>query len=135
MRMLGNVVLAVTAAFSTATHGINDTEPRAMALGGAYTAMARGPGAVAWNPANLGLRSSPRFKWQLLGAGLTLAMENNAFSVQTYNDNFTSGEFLDPADKADLLDDVPATGLKFNLDIEPILALGVTATPLFSAPL
>ena len=127
MKIRGNIVLTATviAGLSAAAHGINDTEPRAMALGGAYTAVARGPAAVAWNPANLGLRSSPRFKWQLLGAGLTFAMENNAFSVQTYNDNFTSGDFLDDADKADLLGDVPGDGLKFNVDIEPMLALGI----------
>ena len=127
MRIPGNIVLAITmiAGFSTASQGINDTEPRAMALGGAYTAMARGPEAVAWNPANLGLRNSPRFKWQLLGAGFTFATENNAFSVQTYNDNFTTGDFLDDADKADLLADVPGSGLKFNVDLEPMLALGI----------
>ena len=126
MRIPGNIVLTVTiiAGFSAASRG-NDTEPRAMALGGAYTAMARGPEAVAWNPANLGLRTSPRFKWQLLGGGVTFATENNAFSVQTYNDNFTSGDFLDAADKADLLADVPGSGLKFNVDLKPMLALGI----------
>ena len=139
MRIPGNIVLTVTiiAGFSAASRG-SDTEPRAMALGGAYTAMARGPEAVAWNPANLGLRTSPRFKWQLLGGGVTFATENNAFSVKTYNDNFTAGDpacregawlgrscFLNDADKAALLADVPGRGLKFNVDLEPMLALGI----------
>ena len=54
-----------------------------MALGQAYTALARGPEAVFWNPANLALSDSRKFSWDLLGAGLCVAVENNSFSVAT----------------------------------------------------
>ena len=120
------VSLALVAAFAVHAHGINDLSPRAMALGQSYTALARGPQAVAWNPANLGLRSSPGFEWELIGLGVNLLAENNSFSVQTYNDNFTDDEYIiQDAEKDGLLGDIDSEGLKFNLDLEPMLALGL----------
>jgi hypothetical protein len=41
--------------------------PAALGMGDNYTALARGFGAVAWNPANLGLSENPRFSLALLG--------------------------------------------------------------------
>lgn len=41
--------------------------PAALGMGDNYTALARGFGAVAWNPANLGLPGNPRFSLALLG--------------------------------------------------------------------
>lgn len=125
MKTPSSAIMAVVlvAGLSTSSHGINDLSPRAMALGQAYTALARGPEAVFWNPANLGLKSSPRVKWELLNAGLTLVAENNSFSVQTYNDHFTdSDHFIRDEVKDDLLGDIPSEGLKFSLDVEPMLA-------------
>lgn len=110
----------------TTADAVGDGSPRAMGLAGSYTALARGPEAVQWNPANLGLRSSPSFKWELLNAGLNYSMENNAFSVQTYNDNFTDPDhFIGESEKRGLLSDVPSDGLRFNVDLEPFLALGL----------
>lgn len=120
------ISLALVTAFAGYAHGLNDLTPRAMALGQSYTALARGPAAVAWNPANLGLKSSPGFEWDLIGAGITLVMENNSFSVQDYNDNFTDDtHVIGDAEKDKLLGDIDSEGLKFNLDIEPMMALGV----------
>jgi hypothetical protein len=120
------ISLALVAIFAGNAYGLNDRSPRAMALGQSYTALARGPEAVAWNPANLGLKSSPGFKWNLFGAGATLAMENNSFSVQDYNDNFTDDtHVIGDSEKDKLLGDIDSKGLKFNLDAEPMLSLGV----------
>ena len=44
--------LALLAIFAGSAHGLNDHSPRALALGQSYTALARGPDAVNWNPAN-----------------------------------------------------------------------------------
>jgi hypothetical protein len=103
-----------------------------------YTALARGPEAVFWNPANLALRGSPRFQWNLLSVPFipSLVVENNSWSVKTYNDNFTSSNkavspytgakyYLDDAAKSKVLGDIPSSGLRFNLDLEPMLALGI----------
>lgn len=43
-----------------------NASPAATGVGGAYTARARGYDAVAWNPANLGLRGNPDFSIGLL---------------------------------------------------------------------
>ena len=118
--------LALVAIFAGYAHGLNGLSPRAMALGQSYTALARGAEAVAWNPANLGLKSSPSFKGNLLGLGVALVAENNSFSVQDYNDNFTSDtHVIGDAEKDKLLGDIDAEGLKFNMDAELVGALGI----------
>ena len=124
MRRITLLAAVLIGGFSLETHGLGDTDPRAMGLAQSYTALARGPAAVFWNPANLALKGSPGFSWYFLGAGTSFIVENNSFSVKTYNDNFTrSDHFLTDKDKKDLLNDVPGEGLKLNLDIDPNLSL------------
>ena len=124
------------AGLANQSHGVmSDTEPRAMGLAQSYTALARGPQAVFWNPANLALSGSSRVTWQILGAGFSLVAENNSFSMSTYNDNFTDSNknvsprgtsyFISEEDKKDLLYDIPGSGLKMNVEVDPILALGL----------
>ena len=120
------VLLAVSVTATGASGVVGDSSPRALALGGSYTALASGPEAVFWNPANLGLGTSPRFKWEILGAGLGLVAENNAFSVKAYNDHFTDDQhILTDRDKQDLLAEVPGDGLRFNMDLRPSVAAGL----------
>lgn len=109
---------------SAHAYGMGDTTPRAMSLGQSYTALARGPESVFWNPANLALSGSPKFAWQVIDLGFTLVAENNSFSVQTYNDNFTEKDhFIDVDDKNELLGDIEGSGLKMNLDIDPYISM------------
>ena len=56
--------LLVTA---TGSAQLPSASPAALGMGDNYTAVARGFGAVAWNPANLGLSGNPRFSMALLG--------------------------------------------------------------------
>ena len=94
-----------------------DASPRAMALGQAYTALARGPEAVFWNPANLALTDSRKFSWDLLVAGLCLVAENNSLSVAAYNAHFTDANdkvspngspyYISSVTKKKLLADIP----------------------------
>lgn len=121
-RLLLALSVAATGAFGV----VGDSSPRALALGRSYTALARGPEAAFWNPANLGLGTSPRFKWEMVAAGLGLVAENNAFSVKAYNDHFTDDEhILTARDKQDLLAEVPGDGLRFNMDLMPSVAVGL----------
>ena len=118
------VAVLLIGGFPVESNGLGDTEPRAMGLAQSYTALARGPAAVFWNPANLALKGTPDFSWYFLGAGTSFIVENNSFSVQTYNDNFTrSDRFITDKDKKNLLNDVPGEGLRLNLDFDPNLAL------------
>ena len=122
VRVLLAVCLAATGAFGV----VGDSSARSLALGRSYTALARGPEAAFWNPANLGLTTSPRFKWEMLAAGVGLVAENNAFSVKAYNDHFTDDQhLLTDRDKQDLLGEVPGSGLGFNLDLMPSVIAGV----------
>ena len=111
-----------------------DANPRSMGLGLAYTALARGPEAPFWNPANLAL-SGRKFEWNVFGVGAMLVAENNSFSVTTYNDNFTAANtnispngtkyYISPADKDKILADIPGEGMKMNYDFAPLGAIGV----------
>lgn len=91
-------------------------------LGGAYTAIARGPEAVFWNPANLGLSSSlPSFNIKMYSFGFDFG--NNVFNIDFYNDYFTGtgetdaegnkiGKTLTESDKNDILNKIPDDGLE-----------------------
>lgn len=63
--IIGGALVASIGA-STASAQLPNASPAATGLGGAYTARARGYDAVAWNPANLGLRGNPDFSLGLL---------------------------------------------------------------------
>lgn len=112
---------------------LSDSDPRAMGMAQAYTALARGPEAVFWNPANLALSGSRAFSWCVLGGGVSAVVQNNSFSVKAYNDHFTAQNkrvsprgsrfYISPGDRSELLSDVPDKGLQLNSDVEPMLAL------------
>ncbi|MCY3777358.1 MAG: hypothetical protein OXH11_15400, partial [Candidatus Aminicenantes bacterium] len=126
----------LTLSLEGAVHALSDTEPRALALGQAYTALARGPEAVFWNPANLALGREPELKWEMLGAGLTLITENNSFSVRTYNEHFTDDTHrIGTAEKEKLLGDIPKGGLRFNSELVPFLSAGLPVNGGISFPL
>ena len=111
--------------FALPAHGIiGDKSSRAMGLGQSYTALARGPEAVFWNPANLAIGGDTGLQWNLVGLGASLVTENNSFSVGDYNDNFTDdGHLITDKVKRGLLSDIPGDGLKLNVDVEPSGAL------------
>lgn len=84
---------------------------RAWGMGGASTAASRGLEAVAYNPANLAFS-------QGLTVGLAAGaadVRNNALSLDRYNE--ITGQYLDSADKAQLMSDIPATGMKLDADL------------------
>jgi hypothetical protein len=75
-RLLALVLLAAPAALSAQVSG---NSARASGMGNAYTALARGWEAVAWNPAMLGTRHQPGISIGLPQASGELG--NNAFTV------------------------------------------------------
>ncbi|MCP4580188.1 MAG: hypothetical protein GY839_01120 [candidate division Zixibacteria bacterium] len=88
-----------------------ESNPRAMAMGGAYTALGIGIEASATNPANLGLSRNQSFSFDLVSVGLSV--KNNSFSLGDYNEY--NGQFLTDSDKNDILAKIPAEGLKLNV--------------------
>ncbi len=99
------LLLAVTLTADTAAAG---GDARALAMGGAHTAAARGLDAAAWNPANLAF--SPGTTLGL--AGVSTDVHNNSFTLDRYNE--ISGQTLSYSDKERLMSDIPADG--FRLD-------------------
>lgn len=123
---LAIIAALLIAGISTRSEGLGDTQTRALALSQAYTALARGPEAVFWNPANLALRGGPKFQWELVNFGFSLIAENNGFSVKTYNDNFTDKtRLITEADKNKILKEIPDDGERINVDLDPRFALGI----------
>lgn len=88
-----------------------ESNPRAMAMGGAYTALGIGLEASATNPANLGLSRNQSFTLDLFSVGLSV--KNNSFSLSDYNEY--TGQFLTVEDKTEILDRIPSEGLKLNV--------------------
>jgi len=97
---------------------------RAMGMGGAGTASARGLESVDWNPANLALVRPAGLEIGLFSAAVD--MSNNAFTLDRYN-TFT-GARLSRADKDLLLSDIPAGGLVLEADVRAS-AMGISAGP------
>jgi len=82
-------------------------------MGGAYTALARGVHAPAWNPANLGLPDNPRYSVTFVSAGA--GVWNNSITKSMY-DKY-NGAHLSSADIEDILDHIPAGGLEIDADV------------------
>ncbi len=85
---------------------------RAVGLGGAYTAIARGVHSPLWNPANLGLSDTPKFSMTLIGA--EIGAWNNSFSLGMYNKY--NGEYLTDDDIEDILNSIPDKGFRLNTE-------------------
>jgi hypothetical protein len=85
---------------------------RGMAMGGAYTALARGVHAADWNPANLGMPDNPAFSISIIGVGVQVS--NNSFTKSMY-DKYSQKEYWDSSDKADILSSIPDNGLRAGL--------------------
>lgn len=83
---------------------------RALGMGRAYTAVARGVHSVNWNPANLGLPDNPPFTFSIISA--SAAVSNNSFTkgdVYQYE-----GKYWDQNMKNDILSKIPDDGLSLN---------------------
>jgi len=118
--MRAPVIAALCAAIPAALSAqLPGGSARAMSMGGAYGALARGYETIAWNPALLGLSHQPGFSIGLPQARVEL--NNNAFTfgdILTYADST-----LTDADKQYLLSRIvnDDSTLALNLDV------GVTA--------
>lgn len=126
--LAAGLVTAILTTQGAQAIGYGDSRPRAMGLAGTYTAMARGVESLYWNPANLALRDSPKVSIPL-GLGASYILENNSWSVSTYND--FNGDFIEESMKDDMLSDLDKEGLKFNTDLGLFVPLvGGAAFPL-----
>jgi hypothetical protein len=81
---------------------------RALGMGLAYTALARGVHAADWNPANLGLPKNPGFNISIFSVGAGVG--NNSFSIDDYN-RFATDTLWDENEIDELLGHVPDNGL------------------------
>jgi len=108
------LVIAVILTNCITTQAAGLANARAVAMGGAYTSLARGYDAPYFNPANLGLDALRQNGLQMVGIGA--AISNNSFSLDDYN-NYT-GATLDDDDKQTLLNKIPSEGLKVSADAE-----------------
>jgi hypothetical protein len=106
------VVLLALAAASANSSGLSSA--RAMAMGGAFTGLARGVYAPLYNPANLGLSGYREIGLELAGVGVDIT--NNSFTLKEYNEY--TGSLLTEDDKSRILGKIPAEGLKVSAEAE-----------------
>ncbi len=105
--------IAIMLIYSASTFGAG-LNPRAIGMGGAYTALARGFEAPAWNPANLGLSDGEKLTMNFFGTGA--AVKNNSLSLSDYNRY--SGKLLTEEDEDELINSIPANGMAIDFGIE-----------------
>jgi len=87
---------------------------RSAAMGGAYTALARGADAAKYNPANLGLNSYQQRSIEIASVGVNIS--NNSFTLSDYNQY--TGAVLSTSDKQDILNKIPGEGLRIDADVQ-----------------
>jgi hypothetical protein len=104
------IIAALIAASQTPAQAAGSSNPRALAMGDAYTALAYGLEAPSYNPANLGLAKNKSFSLDIFSVGVDI--KNNSFSLADYN-NY-NGKYLNDNDKTDILNLIPSEGLKLN---------------------
>ena len=115
IKILSPIAVSVAAALlitSGPVHAVVQSSARSVAMGGAYTALARGTDAGKFNPANLGLTDYREFGVEVVGLGVNIS--NNSFTLSDYN-KYT-GAILTDEDKAYILDQIPMEGLRLNAD-------------------
>jgi len=115
--LVGGLVALIT---SPACAQTGMSNARSVAMGGAYTALARGIEAPSWNPANLGLSSRRMFRLNFVSLGV--GIHNNSFNKKDYD--LYNGKSLTAQDKSDILAAIPAYGLQGDIDTE-VQAMGI----------
>jgi hypothetical protein len=85
-------------------------DARSLAMGEAYTAVARGLSSSFYNPANLGLSDGPAAEFKLFSFGVGL--NNNSFVYSDY-DKY-NGKHLTESDKEAILNSIPEEGLNLK---------------------
>lgn len=108
------VLFSVALLFSTTAAAKGLSSARSVALGGAYTGLAKGVYASLYNPANLGLSSYRNIGIELAGAGVEI--QNNSFTLADYNEY--SGALLTEADKDVIIGKIPTEGLRISANAE-----------------
>src|SRR5438552_17120078 len=81
MRRVGCAVMLSGITATAANAQLPNASTAAFAMGGNFTAMARGYEAVAWNPANLAMPERPAFSFGAVIAGGTLGLAPIDFTM------------------------------------------------------
>ena len=90
MRSIKRIVTLFSCLLITGASGVfAQTNARAMGMGLAYTAVARGVYAPAWNPANLGLPDNPSSSFSFFS--ISAGVGNNSFTKDLYDKYFVEG--------------------------------------------
>ena len=108
--LAATVLVPLLAAGLSADTALAQGAVRAWGMGGASTASSRGLEAVEYNPANLAFSEGTSIGL----AAVAVDVHNNALSLDRYNE--ITGSYLDQADKAALLADVPENGLRLDAE-------------------
>ncbi len=111
------LIAIVGLVFSTASAQVA-LSPVSVSTAGTFATQSRGDEAIGWNPANLGINDNPGFGMSFGFLPFvpypSLQLNNDLVSVNWFREWFTKGEYLDEADKADLLSTFPTDGVQFS---------------------
>ncbi len=100
------LALALLASTGAPSRAYNPIHGRSVALGGAFTATARGVETVGWNPAFLAFSDNPAFSITMPALNLGLRFSNDFLSLEQVNKYFNEGQVWNDSDKAAILAEI-----------------------------
>ncbi|MBI4501829.1 MAG: conjugal transfer protein TraF [Gemmatimonadetes bacterium] len=117
MKYLATAALLLLAISPAALAQLPSFSTRSVALGGGYTASARGFEAIAWNPALLAMPDRPKFSLNIVQGGVRAG--SNTFGMGDFNKY--KDKVLTTQDKNDLLKQVRQgdSSRTLSLDVQP----------------
>lgn len=98
-------------------------DPGTIGRAGTHDLSGKSGSALLWNPAVLAQTKSFKASWEL--PSFMASVANNAFSVGYWNNEMASDTFFDEAEKRDILDHIPDSGWRTNLQAS-VPAFGFT---------
>lgn len=108
------LIIVILLLSTVMANAIGLSSARAVAMGGAYSGLAKGVYAPLYNPANIGLAGYRVNGLELAGLGAQIT--NNSFTLKDYN-KYT-GAILSESDKSAILGSIPSEGLQFSAEAE-----------------
>lgn len=117
-------IVAALAAAATPASAQTLLTPRALGMGGAYLSIARGQESLFLNPANLALPGNPTWSISVpavMLSGSTWGPDFGGFFEQIARSDGDSEEM--DSRFAELLADVPAEGMRMDLEARPLVAV------------
>ena len=124
MKKILPILLVVLLIPAGSVFAFNQVNARALAMGGAQTTLSKGVQTIGWNPAFMAFDDNPAISIYTPLFNFGFRLSNDFVSLNTVNDYFEDGRYLDEAAKDDLLSEIDGSSWDFYTDFYlPVFAI------------